>query len=75
MIIMFCFFLFQVGGQFTANALPHMKDYGRVALCGAISTYNDEKQPIGGGTLTSKMIRVLMLIHACCLFCNGYIVP
>ncbi|KAK3863460.1 hypothetical protein Pcinc_030767 [Petrolisthes cinctipes] len=42
-----------VGGQFTADVLPHMQDQGRITLCGAISTYNDEKQPIGGATLTS----------------------
>ncbi|KAK4310784.1 hypothetical protein Pmani_017684 [Petrolisthes manimaculis] len=42
-----------VGGQFTADVLPHMQDLGRVALCGAISTYNDEKQLIGAASLTS----------------------
>ncbi|KAK7076115.1 Prostaglandin reductase 1, partial [Halocaridina rubra] len=36
-----------VGGQFTAEALPHMADFGRVSICGAISTYNDESKDIG----------------------------
>ncbi|MPC30868.1 Prostaglandin reductase 1 [Portunus trituberculatus] len=32
-----------VGGKFTAEALPHMADFGRVSVCGAISTYNEKK--------------------------------
>ncbi|XP_069101600.1 prostaglandin reductase 1-like [Argopecten irradians] len=34
-----CFFD-NVGGEFTPTALKQMKQYGRVALCGDISTYN-----------------------------------
>lgn len=30
-----------VGGKFTAEALPHMVQFGRVSICGVISTYND----------------------------------
>ncbi|KAG8455042.1 hypothetical protein GDO86_001314 [Hymenochirus boettgeri] len=35
-----CFFD-NVGGEFTDVALHQMKKYGRIALCGAISLYND----------------------------------
>lgn len=42
-----------VGGQFTAEALPHMADRGCVSLCGAISTYNEERKDIGAPCLTS----------------------
>lgn len=34
----------QVGGKFTAEALPHMANFGRVSVCGAISTYNEKKE-------------------------------
>lgn len=37
-------FFDNVGGAFTAEAMNHMADFGRVSLCGAISTYNDEKK-------------------------------
>ncbi|ESO89940.1 hypothetical protein LOTGIDRAFT_124230 [Lottia gigantea] len=30
-----------VGGQFTVDALPYMNTFGRVLVCGAISTYHD----------------------------------
>ncbi|XP_063870812.1 prostaglandin reductase 1-like [Scylla paramamosain] len=33
-----------VGGKFTAEALPHMANLGRVSVCGAISTYNEKKE-------------------------------
>lgn len=32
-----------VGGELSATILNQMKDYGRVAVCGAISAYNLEK--------------------------------
>ncbi|XP_033746124.1 prostaglandin reductase 1-like [Pecten maximus] len=41
-----CFFD-NIGGEFTATALKHMKQYGRVALCGHISTYSDQEPPKG----------------------------
>ncbi|NXF06679.1 PTGR1 reductase, partial [Smithornis capensis] len=35
-----CFFD-NVGGEFANTAINHMKKYGRIAICGAISLYND----------------------------------
>lgn len=35
-------FFLQVGGKFTADVLPHMADYGRVAVCGSISNYTND---------------------------------
>ncbi|NXY89085.1 PTGR1 reductase, partial [Alcedo cyanopectus] len=35
-----CFFD-NVGGEFASIAINHMKKYGRIAVCGAISQYND----------------------------------
>ncbi|CAL4146872.1 unnamed protein product [Meganyctiphanes norvegica] len=31
-----------VGSQFTAQVLPHMADFSRVAICGCIATYNED---------------------------------
>lgn len=31
----------QVGGEFASVAINQMKKYGRIAICGAISQYND----------------------------------
>lgn len=54
-----------VGGQFSLEALPHMTDFGRVALCGAISTYNHEDKgilkadsPYSPMLMISKQLRV-----------------
>ena len=33
----------QVGGEFTAKALPHMAQRARVSVCGGISGYNDKE--------------------------------
>lgn len=35
-----CYFE-NVGGPFSSVAIPQMKDFGRIAVCGSISTYND----------------------------------
>ncbi|XP_024290359.2 prostaglandin reductase 1 [Oncorhynchus tshawytscha] len=35
-----CFFE-NVGGPFCSVAIPQMKEFGRIALCGGISTYNE----------------------------------
>ncbi|KAM9099162.1 prostaglandin reductase 1 [Sarcophilus harrisii] len=36
-----------VGGAFTNAVIPQMKKFGRIAICGAISTYNSEKPQQG----------------------------
>ena len=36
-----------VGGEIFEAALWNMRDYGRIALCGMISSYNDEEQQPG----------------------------
>ncbi|CAG5959809.1 unnamed protein product [Menidia menidia] len=41
-----CFFE-NVGGHFSSLAIQQMKDFGRVAVCGSISTYNDAKHETG----------------------------
>lgn len=47
--------ILQVGGEFACKVMKYMKPKGRVALCGAISTYNkvdpDRKSAIGMGCL------------------------
>ncbi|XP_069818200.1 prostaglandin reductase 1-like [Dendropsophus ebraccatus] len=41
-----CYFE-NVAGKFADAALPQMKDFGRIAVCGAISMYNDAVPPSG----------------------------
>nr|XP_061810792.1 prostaglandin reductase 1-like [Nerophis lumbriciformis] len=41
-----CFFE-NVGGAFSSVALSQMKDFGRIAVCGSISTYNDIESQTG----------------------------
>ncbi|XP_074056063.1 prostaglandin reductase 1 isoform X2 [Macrotis lagotis] len=41
-----CFFD-NVGGAFTNAVIPQMKKFGRIAICGAISTYNSEEPQQG----------------------------
>lgn len=37
----------QVGADFSSTVLNHMNLFGRMAICGSISTYND-KEPAKG---------------------------
>ncbi|XP_029616191.1 prostaglandin reductase 1 isoform X1 [Salmo trutta] len=41
-----CFFE-NVGGPFSSVAIPQMKEFGRIAVCGSISTYNDTNPQTG----------------------------
>ncbi|XP_077106324.1 prostaglandin reductase 1-like isoform X1 [Ranitomeya variabilis] len=55
-----CFFD-NVGGKFADAALPQMKEFGRIAVCGAISMYNDATPPKGPyiqPTLLFKQLRM-----------------
>ncbi|ODM99750.1 Prostaglandin reductase 1 [Orchesella cincta] len=50
-----------VGGEFTYNVLRNMNEFGRVALCGAISTYNDPKDnkvPFDYQSMIYKQLRL-----------------
>lgn len=40
-----------VGGDHLEAAISHMKEFGRIALCGAISVYNDEEPQPGPSNL------------------------
>lgn len=55
-----CFFE-NVGGEFSSAALPLMKPMGRIAVCGAISTYNDtspQTGPFPHLTMIMKQLRM-----------------
>ena len=42
----------QVGGEFFDVVLSNMNTYGRVSVCGVISTYNKSEPPKGKLELT-----------------------
>ena len=50
-----------VGGDHLEGALLHMADFGRVAMCGAISAYNEEQPPPGPRTIALAITRRLTL--------------
>ncbi len=50
-----------VGGEIFEAALWNMRDFGRVALCGMIAHYNDEKMqpgPRGMGVIIARRLRI-----------------
>jgi len=50
-----------VGGEHLEGAITHMADFGRIACCGAISSYNDEQPSPGPRNLaiiTSKRLTI-----------------
>ena len=47
--IFYDYFCIQVGGPLSSTIRHHMKDFGRIAVCGSISTYND---PMTDPTMT-----------------------
>ena len=57
----------QVGGLFSTAVRNHMKDFGRISVCGAISTYNDQTPtlaPCCEGTFVSKQLKMEgFLVH------------
>ncbi|XP_019346259.2 prostaglandin reductase 1 isoform X2 [Alligator mississippiensis] len=55
-----------VGGEFSDIALRQMKKYGRIAVCGAISLYNDEELQKG------PYVQVPMIYQELCM--EGFIV-
>lgn len=50
-----------VGGEHLTAALNHMKDYGRIAVCGMIAQYNDTKPTPGPDNLAQIIIKKLKL--------------
>ncbi|KAF2367761.1 Alcohol dehydrogenase C-terminal [Trinorchestia longiramus] len=44
-----------VGGEFSSKVISLMAPYGSVAICGAISTYNDSSRHIGRPTMCSPL--------------------
>ncbi len=50
-----------VGGDHLEAALPLMKNFGRIALCGAIAQYNDQEPGPGPKNLAFAIIRRLTL--------------
>ncbi len=55
-----------VGGEHLEAAIFHMSDFGRLALCGAIATYNDDKPSPGP--------RNMMMVTSKRLTLRGFIV-
>jgi NADPH-dependent curcumin reductase CurA len=50
-------FFDNVGGETLETAIDHMADFGRIALCGAISQYNDEQARPGPANLMTLVTR------------------
>lgn len=46
-----------VGGEHLQAAISHLRDFGRIVLCGAITVYNDE-DPVPGPTNLPRLIGV-----------------
>lgn len=46
-ILELLFLCLQVGGKFSSAVLPQMKQFGRIAVCGSIATYNDTELQTG----------------------------
>lgn len=62
-------FRLQVGGLLSSTIRNHMKDFGRISVCGAISTYNDKTgeattAPCVEGTFIFKQLKMEgFLVH------------
>lgn len=55
-----CFFE-NVGGPFSSVALQQMKTFGRIAVCGAISTYNDTTPQTGPYPQMTMIVKQLKM--------------
>ncbi|MEE6518739.1 hypothetical protein FKM82_029909, partial [Ascaphus truei] len=55
-----CYFE-NVGGKFSDAAMPQMKDFGRIAVCGAVSMYNDSVPQTGPYIQTSMIFKQLRM--------------
>jgi NADPH-dependent curcumin reductase CurA len=47
------YFFDNVGGEFSAKVMKQMKEHGKIALCGAISRYNNGSNSISNSKLGS----------------------
>lgn len=54
----FSFLFIKVGGPFSSAAIQQMKNFGRIAVCGSISTYNDTTPQTGLHTPLLKVLHV-----------------
>ena len=54
-------FFDNVGGDTRQTVLNHMAEYGRIVLCGSISSYNDETPPPGPNNLDLVISRRLRI--------------
>jgi NADPH-dependent curcumin reductase CurA len=54
-------FFDNVGGDTRQTVLSHMAEYGRIVLCGSISSYNDETPPPGPNNLDLVISRRLRI--------------
>uniref|UniRef100_A0A3P9KCM1 Prostaglandin reductase 1 n=1 Tax=Oryzias latipes TaxID=8090 RepID=A0A3P9KCM1_ORYLA len=55
-----CFFE-NVGGHFSTAAIPQMKNFGRIAVCGSISLYNDTTPQTGPYQHLTMIIKQLKM--------------
>ncbi|XP_061133568.1 prostaglandin reductase 1-like isoform X2 [Syngnathus typhle] len=55
-----CFFE-NVGGPFSSVAMSQMKDFGRIAVCGSISTYNDTEAQTGPYPQMTMIVKQLKM--------------
>ncbi|XP_065104780.1 prostaglandin reductase 1-like [Paramisgurnus dabryanus] len=55
-----CFFE-NVGGYFSSVAIPQMKNFGRIAVCGAVSLYNDSNPQTGPYQQLTMIVKQLKM--------------
>ncbi|TRY87676.1 hypothetical protein DNTS_013621, partial [Danionella cerebrum] len=55
-----CYFE-NVGGSFSSVAIQQMKDFGRIAVCGAISLYNDSTPQTGPYSQLTMIVKQLKM--------------
>ena len=51
----------QVGGLFSATVRNHMKNYGRISVCGSTSTYNESAPPMVPASETILILKQIKI--------------